>query len=52
MGRQAYLNWAVGKLVNDPKATGGTSEDVLDGVESEMRASGGPECVEKLQGVV
>lgn len=48
MGRQAYLNWAVGKLV--PAASGSGGDEVLDTVERDMRAAGGVEGVEKLHG--
>lgn len=46
MGRQAYLNWAVGKLV--PPPAGG--DEVFDGLERDMRAAGGAEGVERLHG--
>jgi hypothetical protein len=39
LGRQAYLNWAVGKMVNKD---GGDSM-VIDGVEQEMQDMGGQE---------
>lgn len=48
MGRQAYLNWAVGKLV--PGAAGNAGDELLEGLECDMRAAGGVEGVEKLHG--
>lgn len=48
MGRQAYLNWAVGKLV--PPLTAG--DEAIEGVEKDMRAGGGSEGVEKLGGAL
>ena len=44
MGRQAYLNWAVGKLT--PQGAGG--EEVLEAIEGDMRESGGAEGVDRL----
>jgi len=50
LGRRAYLNWAVGKMVSGSgagQAEGGAG-DRMEGVEEEMRGMGGREGMEKL----
>ena len=44
LGRQAYLNWAVGKVVSAP--SGG--DETIDLVENGMKAAGGSEGVDRL----
>jgi kinetochore protein Mis12/MTW1 len=44
MGRRAYLTWAVNKVAS----AGGSGEEVLEGVERDMRAAGGSEGVEAI----
>lgn len=54
LGRQAYLNWAVGKMLSqasgttaDPiNAQAGTVDDRIDAVEAELGQVGNPEDVE------
>lgn len=49
MGRQAYLNWAVGKVLPANSAGG---DEAIDVVEREMLAAEGSEGVDRLGEVV
>ena len=64
LGRQAYLNWAVGKMLpQGPGPAGahgahggiggvGAEEGMLEGVEREMMESGGAEGLDRLSRAV
>jgi kinetochore protein Mis12/MTW1 len=43
MGRHAYLNWAVGKMIHP-----GSKEDTLEAAENLMEQSGGQTGIDKL----
>lgn len=47
MGRQAYLNWAVGKMIH-PEA----KDETLDMAEEAMERGGGQEGLDQLSKVV
>ena len=47
MGRQAYLNWAVGKMIH-PEG----KDDTVEAAEAEMERGGGREGLEKLSKAV
>lgn len=44
MGRQAYLNWAVGKMIHPE----GVKEDAMDAAEEAMARGGGQEGLDRL----
>ena len=48
LGRQAYLNWAVGKLTSGTQVGGGSNEEIIERVETTMGESGGNEGIDRL----
>lgn len=49
LGRQAYLNWAVGKMVGREQGVKDEGKDnALEAVESEMSSQGGAEGLDRL----
>jgi kinetochore protein Mis12/MTW1 len=58
LGRQAYLNWAVGKMVHPESAVaagggpgsgpGANSEERMEGIEREMAGVGDKEAIEAM----
>ncbi|KAL7418352.1 hypothetical protein Q5752_006810 [Cryptotrichosporon argae] len=47
LGRQAYLNWAIGKMLNP--AEGGAGDGIIEGAEKEVEGIGAAASVEALQ---
>lgn len=47
MGRQAYLNWAVGKMIHPD-----SKDDTMDIAEAEMERGGGQEGLDQLSKAV
>lgn len=65
LGRQAYLNWAVGKMLSQAASSGGnaseaaaqpphagTAEDRVETVEAELQQVGNPEDLEAVKKAV
>jgi kinetochore protein Mis12/MTW1 len=53
LGRQAYLNWAVGKMVHPENAgtgagPGAKGEERMEGIEREMAGVGNKEAMEAM----
>lgn len=48
LGRHAYLNWAVGKMVSGSGNASGQEGEKMEGLEEEMQSMGGGEGMERL----